>query len=142
MSHEILSIKMYELDRRIGRLHSLIQMSETASRDWIHAEVGALQRQCAEAELSLRNQLRYSKSSMVARLSEAYSQIEQAIQTAVAQMKNARDQQGADISVEEKLLVAEYALDFAAQAADHALLTAMDAIDACLAQQEAEETKP
>lgn len=33
MSHEILSAKLYELDREFGLLHGSIQLSETASRE-------------------------------------------------------------------------------------------------------------
>ena len=33
MSHEILSAKLYELDREFGLLHGSIQLSETA-RSW------------------------------------------------------------------------------------------------------------
>lgn len=40
------------------------------------------------------------------------------------------------IPVEEKILLAEYALDFAMQVSNHALLIAMEAIDAQMTQQE------
>ena len=42
----------------------------------------------------------------------------------------------ADQAAEEKILLAEYALDFAVQAADRALLTAMEAIEAEMTQNE------
>ena len=38
MAYEILSIKLNELDRRFVRLHRLIQIGESANRDWIHSE--------------------------------------------------------------------------------------------------------
>ena len=41
-----------------------------------------------------------------------------------------------EAAVEEKILLAEYALDFAHQAADRALLLSMDAISAQMFQQE------
>ena len=44
-------------------------------------------------------------------------------------------------AAEEKILLAEYALDFAIYAADHALLISMEAIEAQLSQQEKEETE-
>ena len=43
------------------------------------------------------------------------------------------------LSAEEKALLAEYALDFAMQAANRALLISLEAIDAELTQQEKEE---
>ena len=142
MAYEILSIKLNELDQRFARLHSLIQTGESANRDWIHSEAVTLQNVCAEEARTLRDQLQRSKSSMVAGLSAAYSQIEKVIQTVLAPMQEKPARSGSDLSAEEKLLVAEYALDFAAQAADRALWVAMNAMDAYLAQQQAEETEP
>ena len=43
------------------------------------------------------------------------------------------------MSAEEKILYAEYALDFAMQAANHALLISLEAMDAQMEQQEKEE---
>ena len=81
MSHEILSAKLYELDREFGLLHGSIQLSETASREQLGQELARL-RQKNEA------------------------------------------------SAEEALLLAEYSLDFAAQAANHALLLSLEAVSA------------
>ena len=66
--------------------------------------------------------------------------MEQIIQTSQDQLQAmARDNPDPEAAVEEKLLLAEYALDFAHQAADRALLLSMEAIDAQLQQQEGEE---
>ena len=51
--------------------------------------------------------------------------------------EESRDEEAA---AEEKLLLAEYALDFAHQAADRALLISMEAIDAQLLQQQGRRT--
>ena len=45
---------------------------------------------------------------------------------------------GKAAAAEEKTLLAEYALDFAMQAADHAILLSMEAIDAQLSETEPE----
>lgn len=42
MSHEILSAKLYELDREFGLLHGSIQLSETASREQLGQELAGL----------------------------------------------------------------------------------------------------
>lgn len=141
MAHEILTIKLYELDQKMGRLHSRIQMSESASHDWVRQEAAALQRECAEETLALRNRLQYSKSGVVARLAESYAQIEQIVRKVREQVVSDCARGDGDFPVEEKILVAEYALDFAAEAADHALMVAMEAMDAYLSKQETEETK-
>ena len=132
MTHEILSVKLYELDKKLSQVHSRIQLSESASHGQIRAEIEALQRECKENELTLRNRLQFSKASAVTKLAGAYSEVEQLIQKAKAGWIH-------DFSAEEKILLAEYALDFAMQAANHALLLSMEALDAEMTQQENEE---
>ena len=84
-----------------------------------------------ETELLLQKKLECSKSSAVVPLSAAYREIEAVIQ-------RTRAKQALSFSAEEKILVAEYALDFALQAADRALLSALEAISAETVQRETE----
>ena len=79
MAHEILSVKLYELEKKIEQLCGRIQISESASHDRIKAETETLMRECAENALILRNRLMFSKASAVAKLSEAYVRVEQII---------------------------------------------------------------
>lgn len=136
MAHGILSVKLYELDKRIGRLHSRIQMSESSDHDQIRAEVAALRRECAEEALTLRDKLRLSKVRAVAELSAAYAEVERTVQGAIEGIGSADD---GEFASERKILLAEYALDFAMQAADCALLASMEALDAEMARREKEE---
>lgn len=137
MAHEILSIKLCQLEERVERLHSRIRLSETADRPRLGREMEQLEQECLASEAALREQLQHSRSGLVAILSQGYSQMEQIIQTSRDQLQTlARDNPEPEAGVEEKLLLAEYALDFAHQAADRALLFSMEAIDAQLQQQE------
>ena len=96
-----------------------------------------LRRECADAESALRENLRRSKSGLVSVLARGYEQMEQIIQKSNAQLQTmAADNPDAEATVEEKILLAEYALDFAHQAAERALLLAMEAIDAQMLQQQ------
>ena len=126
MAHEILSAKLNELDGKIGRLHSRIHISESEDLAQLAQAVCDLRRECKEEMAMLQNQLQYSKAGSADALSAAYQNIEATISTAqrTLQSQTRTDAQAA----EEKILVAEYALDFALQAADHALLCALDAI--------------
>ena len=140
MAHEILSVKLYELDKKIGHVHTRIQMSESASHEQIRAEAEALRNECRENELTLRNKLQFSKAGAVTRLSEAYSEVEKIIQRVKEQSGNSSlSNWKNELCVEDKILLAEYALDFAMQAANHALLISLEAIDAQMTQQEREE---
>ena len=137
MAHEILSVKLYELEKKIEQICGRIQISESASHDRIKAEADALRKECAENELILRNRLMFSKAAAVTKLSEAYSKVEQMIKKTKEEIGNPLSEDcNGSVPVEEKILLAEYALDFAMQISNHALLISMEAIDAQLTQQE------
>ena len=133
MPHEILSVKLCELDDRIGRLHGRVHLSESACHSRLRQEIEAMGRECEAAELALGQKLQYSRSENAKALFLAYEQIRQIIDNVQARPGPAGD---ADQAAGEKILLAEYALDFAQQAADRALLLSMDAIDAQLWQKE------
>ena len=140
MAHEILSFKLCQLDDRLEKLHSRIRMSETADHSQLRREIGQLERECTETELALRSRLQLSKSALVTVLSRSYGEMEQIIRRAEADLRGeAETEPDGDAWAEAKLLLAEYALDFAQQAADRALLLSMDAIDTELARREGTE---
>jgi len=126
MAHEILSAKLNELDEKIGRLHSRIHISESENPVQLEQAVCDLRRECKEETAMLQDRLQYSKAEPVGALSTAYQDIEAAIHTACSTLQTQTDSEAQ--AAEEKILVAEYTLDFALQAADYALLCALDAI--------------
>ena len=132
MAHEILAVKMYELDQKICRLHSRIRMGETADHAQIRTEIAALRDECTETALTLQEMLRCSRACAVADLAGTYAEIERIIQTS----KEKLAEHAAMRDAEERILYAEYGLDFAIQAANHALLFAMEALDAEMTQEE------
>ncbi|MGM9607702.1 MAG: hypothetical protein ACI3XJ_09390 [Oscillospiraceae bacterium] len=140
MAHEILSVKLCELDKALSRLHGRIQLSETAGRERLRAEVESLRDECTEAELALRDKLQYSRANVLTGLSEFYQDAERLVRQAKEKIKRpSAGEQAEALNVEEKLLLAEYSLDFAVQTANRALLAALEAIEAQLAQQEQKE---
>lgn len=139
MAHEILAVKLCELEEQLSRLSGRIQLAETARKDQIQQEMEALARECAETELALQKKLQRSRAEMVATLSDGYERIGEILQETKAALQAQATKRGApDDAVEEKILLAEYGLDFAVQAANRALLLAMEAIYAQLTQQEQE----
>lgn len=140
MGHEILSVKLCELDDQLSRLSSRIHLSETAGRPQLQHEIRALRLECAETELTLQTKLQRSRAEMLSVLADSYREVEQSAQKARAALQQQAFRQGSpEAAAEEKILLAEYALDFALQAANRALLLAMEAIDAQLAGQEGDE---
>ncbi len=124
MAHELLSVKLCELDEKFERLHSRIQLSQTSDKSSLQRETQLVRRECEEEELILRRRLKFSKSEMAGKLSEVYEKMEETVQSA---RKEVESGQGT-LSPEEWLLLAEYGLDFAKQAADRALLISLEAI--------------
>lgn len=141
MAHEILAIKLCELEDQLSRLSSRIHLSETAGHDQLQQEIKALARECTETDLTLQKKLQLSRAEIVATLADMYGKVDKIVQ----QAKQALQEQTAshanpDTAAEDKILLAEYGLDFAVQAANRALLLAMEAIDAQLTQQEQERS--
>ena len=48
MAHEIMSVKLCELDDRVARLHSRLRLTETADAGTLDWEIAEQERQCAE----------------------------------------------------------------------------------------------
>lgn len=76
MSHEILSAKLYELDREFGLLHGSIQLSETASREQLGQELARLRQKNEADRLAFQTKLKFSRSPMVGKLASSYETIE------------------------------------------------------------------
>ena len=139
MAHEILSVKLCELEEQLSRLSSRIHLSETAGRGQLRQEIRALSKECAETEWTLREKLRLSRAEVVAPLARTYGEVEQLIQRTKVELEvQAAGRGGGEAAAEEKILLAEYALDFAVEAANRALLLSMEAIDAQLTDLEQE----
>ena len=142
MAHEILTVKLCELEDQLSRLSSRIHLTETANREQLHQEIRALSQECAETALTLQRKLRLSRAEVVATLAKTYGEIERIIQEAKSELEEQSiHRRDADYAAEEKILLAEYALDFAVQASNRALLLSMEAIDAQLTGQETERRR-
>ena len=140
MAQGILNAKLDELDRQLRKVHRKIQKSGSANPARLRADLEQVRKEYAENEKALRNRLRFSRSGVVTGLSVSYNQVEQIIRETKNKMEMPS---GQEAEKEEKILLAEYALDFAMQAAERALLLSLEAMEAQTKQQEKkEETMP
>lgn len=140
MAHEILSIKLWELDEQFSRLSSRIHLSETAHHPQLQQQIQALRRECEEAEQALRSRLQHSRADLTPILAVAYDEAVHSIRRTDDALKQQVLASGSpEAGAEAKILLAEYALDFALQGANRALLLAMEAIDAQYTGQEGEK---
>lgn len=133
MAHEILSIKLCQLDERLGKMHTCIHMGESENHARLQQEIAVLKQECTETSNILKKSLLHSKGPLAAVLSKSYEQMERSIHKTDLQLRAMKAGcQDEEALVEERILLAEYALDFAYQAADRALLLSLEAIDAQL----------
>lgn len=79
MAHEILSIKMYELDKKLEQTHSRIQLAESMDTERLHQQIQNLRQECQESRITLENRLRHSKTDCVMKLAGVYDQVEAAV---------------------------------------------------------------
>lgn len=136
MAHEILSVKLCELENQLSRLSSRIYLSETAGNERLQQEIQTLSKEYVENEMTLRKKLEMSKAELTATLADAYAAIQLIIEKTKSKLQTRADCQNNAVDVAEgKILLAEYALDFAAQAANQALLLSLEAIDAQMQQE-------
>lgn len=133
MPHQILTVKLCELEKRIAKMQSRIQLSESDSLPRIQAEIESLQKECDENHLALQNKLRHSRTEVIKILDSAYREVEPIIRnTSNALQEEAMAYEDRETSNEHRLLLAEYELDFSMLAIDRALLVSLEAIAAQL----------
>ena len=127
MTHDILSVKLYELDKAIGQMHSRIEQGEMDCPEQVEKDIQELRRECRENREMLHNKMKYSKAKLVGRIAEAYDKVDQVIQIAQEQLGiSFTEETTKELSAENKILLAEYFLDFAMQASNYALLMSLE----------------
>ena len=113
MAYGMLSAKLCELDDDICRLHGRIQQGA----ENLDSEIRAAELELEESQRSLNERLAFSRSEAVQDIAKIYRRIE-----------NALSSEQKELSVDERLLLAEYSLDFAMLAARKAVLQSLRAI--------------
>lgn len=139
MADAVLAVKLNELDQKIGKLYGRIEIASFSDHEQIRREAESLGIECMENKLALRKKLKLSKARVLKGFSDAYDELEEIIGRAETELGLSGTAAAEDaLSADERILFAEYSLDFAMQAADHALLTALEAIDAQMTEEEKE----
>lgn len=133
MSYQVLTGKLCELEKRITKMQSCIQISESSNPQEIQAELESLKKEYVENVAALHNKLRYSRAEIISTLFNAYSEIEPVIRQTQEKIKEkAACYDDKERSSENKLLLAEYELDFCMLSIERALMVSLDAIVAQL----------
>ena len=122
MEQDMLAGKLAEVDAQLAGVHAKLQSAaqmESAELDAAIAQTREETEQCAHA---LAERLRHSRAHQVGEIADAFEEIREIVRRVQTEVRRG------DESGEEQLLFAEYAMDFAMQAARHALLVALEAI--------------
>ena len=105
MTHDILSVKLYELDKAIGQMHSRIEQGEMDCPEQVEKDIQELRRECRENREMLHNKMKYSKAKLVGRIAEAYDKVDQVIQIAQEQLGiSYTEETTKELSAENKIL--------------------------------------
>lgn len=138
MAYQILSVKLYELDQKLRKIHGRIVRSEKADLEELKREIAALQKECRENERNFFMEMRFSRARTPRMFSEIYTKIRDIISEVETTLKKDGEMSGTGglEQVEKAILTAEYALDFAMEVSNHALLLSLQAISAQMEQQD------
>ena len=128
MESNDLSAKLSELDRTLSHLHETLAGSQRLDAARLRGEIARLQSQGRSSRTALHEKMHGSRAPLVNRLDETYTKIEHLVAGICAQ--------DAARSADEQLLLAEYALDFALQAAGQATLLSLQAIETQQSEEE------
>ncbi|HIU26204.1 MAG TPA: hypothetical protein IAC50_06915 [Candidatus Copromorpha excrementigallinarum] len=128
MAHEILSVKLCELDKRISRLKGNIQLSEMEDPDSLEEEIRRLEKETFVSRTALQDNIKRSRSSTMKAVSSAYEEISKITGEVREKIYGTDRQNTMETSAEQQILLAEYILDFALQTVQEALLISMKAI--------------
>ena len=125
MRQGLFAVKLNELDRQYAHLRRRLEISQRENREEILREIRELERACEEGELMLEQSTRGCRTGAVAAMAKAQLEYEQKTREALERvLKEERD---AESTAESVTLYAEFAVDFAAEAANRALLAALHA---------------
>ncbi len=123
--------KLQELENGYHQMIQCLKMSQTADHSEIRKTLNVVQKDCLETEDRLREVVNDSRSPVVAALSDAqlqyYHQIRRTLEKALS--GHHEGDTSLEKGLEDLALYGEYAIDFAVQAMDYALLAALSALD-------------
>lgn len=135
----IFAVKLYELERQYGMLRSRLQICQGGDREKLRRSIEALRDECRANDVMMQGKISGSKSPFVAELYQAQLSYDERTEGDITKLVSAC--KTPDARADAIALYAEFAIDFATQAMNHALLAAMYAVDAQISADEDEEEK-
>ena len=139
LNQDIFAVKLYEMEKQYGRLQSRLRICGRENREKLQAE---LEHAYEENSLLLKQSIQGSRSPAVAELAqvqwEYMHKVEDLLKEKAEPFFHCEATSKEEDQAEAASLYAEYAMDFATQAMQYALIVALTAMDL---QRNAEEKK-
>ena len=139
LNQDIFAVKLYEMEKQYGRLQSRLRI---CGREKLQAELEHAKEEYEENSLLLKQSIQGSRSPAVAELAqvqwEYMHKVEDLLKEKAEQFFHCEATSKEEDQAEAASLYAEYAMDFATQAMQYALIVALTAMDL---QRNAEEKK-
>lgn len=116
MEQDMLAGKLAEVDAQLAGVHAKLRSAAQMESAELDAAIAQTREETAQCAHALAERLRHSRAHQVREIADAFEEIRKIVR------------RGDESGEEMQLLFAEYAMDFAMQAARHALLVALEAI--------------
>lgn len=123
MEQDMLAGKLAEVDAQLAGVHAKLQSAAQMESAELDAAIAQTREETAQCAHALAERLRHSRAHQVREIADAFEEIRKIVRRVQTEVRR-----GDESGEEMQLLFAEYAMDFAMQAARHALLVALEAI--------------
>ena len=145
LSQGIFAIKLYELEHEYGKLQSRIRICGKENHKKVCEELEKATGEYQERSLLLRQSIEDSRSPAVSALGsiqlECRRKAEALLKKQLVRDLHSEMSTSKEDKAEAVTLYAEYAIDFATQAMQYALIAALKAIDLQMSEEEQREDK-
>ena len=120
---DVLAGKLAEVDAQLAGVHAKLQSAAQMESTELNSAIAQTREETEQCARALAERLRHSRAHQVGEIADAFEEIRVIVRRVQTEVRR-----GDESGEEMQLLFAEYAMDFAMQAARHALLVALEAI--------------
>lgn len=134
LNQEIFAIKLYEMEKQYGKIQSRIHICGQEDQEKVRAELQKAMDEYHEQSLFLQNNVERSRSKAVTELARTQLECSKKMEALltegkIAQYLHSEKNSQTEDQAEAATLYAEYAIDYAVQTMQYALIAALSAMD-------------
>ena len=123
MEQDVLAGKLAEVDAQLAGVRAKLQSAAQMESTELNSAIAQTREETEQCARALAERLRHSRAHQVGEIADAFEEIRVIVRRVQTEVRR-----GEESGVEMQRRCAEYAMDFAMQAARHALLVALEAI--------------